>query len=249
MKPAWRLRVSLVTETGMLLWISSPLMRGGLMSVVFGSSLLLLPLVSGGGGLVCESVGKADLLSDHFDSKQYREAVDLLFTFRLCLQVERGQASLVRLRPLWRHWPIGYVSSFLKRTALDIAHCLSVVFRKGSLPACWGQANATPIPKGPPSSSVVNYGLISLTSVLSKMFECLVLVRLGQFMECSDVLPTTNLVNGKVWVPLMHFCACAINCKVHWRVGRRVGLGKSISMQPLIGSAIRAFNVTIHLHW
>ena len=27
------------------------------------------PLVSEGGGLVCESVGKADLLSDHFDSK------------------------------------------------------------------------------------------------------------------------------------------------------------------------------------
>ena len=27
----------------------------------------MLPLVSGGGGLLCESVGKADLLSDHFD--------------------------------------------------------------------------------------------------------------------------------------------------------------------------------------
>ena len=37
---------------------------------VFGSSSSLLPLVSEGGGLVCESVGKADLLSDHFDSKQ-----------------------------------------------------------------------------------------------------------------------------------------------------------------------------------
>ena len=29
------------------------------------------------GGLVCESVCKADLLSDHFDSKQSRESVDL----------------------------------------------------------------------------------------------------------------------------------------------------------------------------
>ena len=38
------------------------------------------PLVSEGGGLVCESVGKADLMSDHFDSKQSREAVDLLLT-------------------------------------------------------------------------------------------------------------------------------------------------------------------------
>ena len=35
------------------------------------------PLVSEGGGLVCELVGKADLLSDHFDSKKSKEAVDL----------------------------------------------------------------------------------------------------------------------------------------------------------------------------
>ena len=40
----------------------------------------MLPLVSVDGGLVCESVGKADLLSDHFDSKQSREAVDLPLT-------------------------------------------------------------------------------------------------------------------------------------------------------------------------
>ena len=48
-----------------------------LKSAVFGSGSALPPLVSEGGGLVCELVGKADLLSDHFDSKQSREAVDL----------------------------------------------------------------------------------------------------------------------------------------------------------------------------
>ena len=36
------------------------------------------PLVSEGGGLVCESIGKADLLLGHFDCKQSRETVDLL---------------------------------------------------------------------------------------------------------------------------------------------------------------------------
>ena len=45
-------------------------------SAVFDSSSSLPPLISEGGGLVCESVGKADLLSDHFDSKKSREAVD-----------------------------------------------------------------------------------------------------------------------------------------------------------------------------
>ena len=48
-----------------------------LKSAVPGSSSSLPPLVGGGGGLVCESGGKADLLSDHFDSKQSRESVDL----------------------------------------------------------------------------------------------------------------------------------------------------------------------------
>ena len=38
------------------------------------------PLVSEGGRLVWESVGKADLLSDHFDIKEYREAVDIPLT-------------------------------------------------------------------------------------------------------------------------------------------------------------------------
>ena len=44
---------------------------------MFGSILSLPPLVGGGGGLVCKSVRKADLLSDHYDSKQSRESVDL----------------------------------------------------------------------------------------------------------------------------------------------------------------------------
>ena len=51
-----------------------------LKSAVFGFSSSLLLLVGGGGGLVCESVGKADLLSDHFDGKQSRESVDLPLT-------------------------------------------------------------------------------------------------------------------------------------------------------------------------
>ena len=51
-----------------------------LKSAVFGSSSSLSPLVSEGGGLVYESVGKTNLLSEHFDSKQSREAVDLPIT-------------------------------------------------------------------------------------------------------------------------------------------------------------------------
>ena len=64
--------------------------------------------------------------------------------------------------------------------------------RLGSFPACWRQANVTPIPKGPPSSSVTNYRSISITSVFSKVFERLLSVRVGRIMECCGVLQTTQ---------------------------------------------------------
>ena len=90
---------------------------------------------------------------------------------------------------------------FLKRTADVLAPRLSVVFhwlvRLDSFLACWRQANVTCIPKGPPSSSVTNYLPISITSVLSKMFERLVSVRLRRFMERSGVLPTTQFAYRK----------------------------------------------------
>ena len=132
------------------------------------------------------------------------------------------------------HW-VCFLFFLIKRTADVMAPRLSVVFRRhvrlGSFPACWRQANATAIPKGPPSSSVANYRPISITSVLSTVFERLVLARLGRFVERSGVLPTI----GKVWVPAMHFCACPIHCRVRWRVGRRLGSCRLISVQRLIG--------------
>ena len=95
---------------------------------------------------------------------------------------------------------MGMFPLFLKRTDV-LPPSLSVVFRRlvrlGSFPACWRQANVTPIPKGTPSCSVANYQPISITPVLSKVFERLVSVRLGRFMECSGVLPTTQFAYRK----------------------------------------------------
>ena len=53
------------------------------------------------------------------------------------------------------------------------------------------------ISKGPPSSSVADYRLISITSVLCKVFEHLVSVHLGRFMEQSGVLQTTQFAYWK----------------------------------------------------
>ena len=70
--------------------------------------------------------------------------------------------------------PLGMFPLFLNKTAVVLAPPLAVVFRLllrlGSFPVCWRVANVTPIPKGPPSSSALNYIPISLTPTLSKVF-------------------------------------------------------------------------------
>ena len=226
-----------------------------LKSAVFGSSSSLPPLVREGGGLVFESVGKADLLSDHFDRKQSREAVDLpltchpspsvtTFAFR-SIVVRR---LLLDLDPYGGTDILGVFPHFPKRTADVMAPRLSVVFwwlvRLGSFPACWRQANVTPILKGPPSSSVANYRPISITSVLSKVFERLVSVHLGRFMECSGVLSTTQFAYQKglgtcdalLWVS--HTLQSALE------IGQRLGSCRLNSVQLLIGSTIWAFSIS-----
>ena len=76
-------------------------------SAVFSSSSSLPLLVSeGSSGLVCESVGKADLLSDHFDNKQLGR---LLICCSLAIH-------LLVFSPL----PSGRERSGLRRLLLDL---------------------------------------------------------------------------------------------------------------------------------
>ena len=223
-------------------------------SAVFGLSLLLPLLVDGGGGLVFESVGKADLPSDHFDDKQSWESVDLPLTCHLSLRLttfafrsSEVRRHMLDLDPYGGTGPLDMFSDFLKTLLMFYPPRQSVVFRRlvrfGYFAACWRQANVIPILNGPPSSSVANYRPIFITSVLSKVFERLVSVRLVRFTERSRVHPTNSLLIGKVWVPVMLFCACFLHCKVYWRVGRRLRSCRLISAQPLIGSTIREFSI------
>ena len=116
------------------------------------------PVVSEGGELVCESVAKADLLSDHFDSKESRESVDLPLTCHpspslttFAFRWSEVRRLLLDLDPYGGTDPLGMFPLFLKRTA-DVMAPHLVVFRRlvrlGSFLACWRQANVTPIPKG-----------------------------------------------------------------------------------------------------
>ena len=119
-----------------------------LKSAVFSSSSSFPSLISEGGGLLCESVGKADLLSDHFDSKQSREAVDLPLTchpspslITFAFRSSEVRRLMLDLDPYGGTDPLGMLKIFLERTADVMAPRLSVVFRRlvrlGSFPACW----------------------------------------------------------------------------------------------------------------
>ena len=102
-----------------------------LKSAVFGSSSSLPLLVSEGGGLVWESVGKADLLLADFDSKQSRETIDLLLT---CHPVPSFTTFAFRSSEVWRLLldldpyggtdQLGIFPPFLKRTAYVMATVL-----------------------------------------------------------------------------------------------------------------------------
>ena len=64
---------------------------------------------------MCESVGKADLLLDHFDGEQSRESVDLPLTCHPSPSLTSFAFwSLVRFGP---SCPLGMFPLFLKRTA------------------------------------------------------------------------------------------------------------------------------------
>ena len=125
---------------------------------------------------------------------------------------------------------------------------LSVVFRRlvrlGSFPAFWRQVNVTPIPKGPPSSSAANYRPISITSVLSKVFERLVSVRLGLFMERSGVLPTTQFAYRKGLGTCDALLCASHTLQSALESGQKARIMQIDFSAPLIGSTIWAFSIS-----
>ena len=144
----------------------------------------------------------------------------------LCLQVTGHKRLPLDLDSYGGTDPLGMFPLFLKKTAVVLAPRLAVVFRQlfrlGSFPVCWRVANVTPIPKGPPSSSASNYRPISLTPMLSKVFERLVSVRLGHFMEAEVCFQPPSSLIGKVFALVMPFSVWHTPYRMLWRWGRRL---------------------------
>jgi hypothetical protein len=153
-----------------------------------------------GGALVADPVLKAELLSSFFDSKQSREDIELPHSChplpKLTSFAFRSRAVLKLLLGLDSYGgvdPLGFFPLFFKEIAPVFASKLSVIFRcllrAGSFPACWRCADVVPIPKGMVSSMPKDYRPISITPVLSKVFESLISGRLRRFMEAESLFP------------------------------------------------------------
>ena len=86
----------------------------------------------------------------------------------------------------------GCFPMIFQRTASVLTPKLSRLFRRllrcGEFPLEWRIADVTPISKGPLSALVCNYRPISITLVLSKVFESLISLRFGRFLKRSGVL-------------------------------------------------------------
>ena len=174
-----------------------------LKSAVFGVESSIPPLLGTGGGLVCSPEEKATLLNAHFDSKQCRDQFDPpQFCYpapKLCSVAFRSrmvEKLLLDLDSYGGSDPYDMFPLFFKKTAREIAPKLSMVFRgllrSGSFPVFWKVADVVPVPKGAPSAQVANYRPISITPVLSKVFERVIAVKFGWYLESGSILPNNQ---------------------------------------------------------
>ena len=179
-----------------------------LKSAVFGAQPSVPPLIGNGGNLVGSPEPKAALLNEHFDSKQCSDEFDAPnFCYPASMVCSVAfRASLVKrllmdLDNFGGSDPYGFFPLFFKMIADLLAPKLATLFRyllrSGTFPDCWKVADVVPVPKGAPSSLVSNYRPISITPVLSKIFERVIALKFGRFLEDHSLLPSCQFAYRK----------------------------------------------------
>ena len=163
----------------------------------------MTPLKKPDGSITFAGAEKAKLLADHFRSKMSREAVEIpsgCFPSPTLNTVAFRSSELLNiLQNLDEHGGVdtnGLFPSFFKRFAKIFAPKLAVLFRKlikgGNFPECWKEASITPIPKEGSSCHPKDYRPISITPILSKVFERILARRLNAYIERERMLPNTQ---------------------------------------------------------
>ena len=170
---------------------------------VFGSVDSLTPIKKPDGSITYAAAEKAKILSDYFSSKMSRTDIVIPHSCNPLPKLNsiafRSSELLKILQNLDEHGSVdcnGMLPSFFKRFSNLFAPKLAVIYRKlvqlGNFPACWKIASVTPIPKEGSSCQPKDFRPISITPILSKVFERLLCSRLKAYIEAEGILPKTQ---------------------------------------------------------
>ena len=111
----------------------------------------------------------------------------------MAFRAKEGKELLLDLDSYGGVDPLNIFPLFLKKCSDLLAPKMSTLFRwlirRGEFPKSWRVAHVTPIPKGPVSPYAKMYRPISITPVISKIFEKLLSKRLVTFFENNSVFP------------------------------------------------------------
>ena len=132
------------------------------------------------GGLVVAPAAKSSLMQSQFMASSVVSSLSLICLVSLSLW-----HLLLGFYMYGGVDPVGVFTLFLKKVEDIVTPKHSIIFLKlirlRSFPECWRSANVTAIPKGTPSPDRENYLPISLTPIMSKVYEKLVSHKLSSF--------------------------------------------------------------------
>ena len=173
-----------------------------LSSALFGVKPSIPPLLKSDGSVTYQPLEKACIFAESFASKQSREEIQLPFSCHpqpsfnsFAFRSSELKYLLSNLDEYGGTDPNGLFPLLLKRLSSQLAPKLAVILRilirQGAFSECWRSGNITPIPKGSSSSPSPNdYRPITITPILSKIFERLLAKRLSVYLK--PFLPETQ---------------------------------------------------------
>jgi ribonuclease P/MRP protein subunit RPP40 len=163
-------------------------------------SAQLGPIEDSEGNMVYDNEGMANILNDFFVSvfnDSFKEGVLTDSNSISCMQeFEFSRDEIVyhlkRIKPFKAPGPDDIYPRVLVECAEEIGDMLNSIFnsslKTGLVPTDWKLANITPLFKKGSKSAPGNYRPVSLTSVIGKLFETLLKIKIMGFLDSKDLL-------------------------------------------------------------
>ena len=170
-------------------------------SALFGVDQSGPPLLKPDGTLAYCPREKAALFADVFDGKQCGDDLSMPLTCfpepkltKIAFKSREIKNLLAELDVYGGAGPDGIFPMLFVRMSDFLAPKISTIFRKltrpGHFSICWRTGHITPVPKGSGAGSCPSeYRPISITPVLSKVFERLLAKRLYAYAESNNLFP------------------------------------------------------------